>query len=311
MKILRLFALMIALPFFMSCEEEVVNEPQNIVEIASSDARFSTLVDALVKANLATTLEGTGPFTVFAPTNQAFQQLFTDLGVSGLSELSAEALRPILLYHVLGADVRSTDLSATYVSTLSPAPAGNTVSLKVDVSPSAKLNANVNITDTDIAASNGVIHVIDQVLLPPNVVELALNNENFSILVAALTRADLSADLVAVLSGEGPFTVFAPTNQAFVDLLDSNPSWNSLDDIDAATLEAVLTYHVLAGTNLSSDLISDGAQVTTVQGSTLTANVADGGVSLTDGQNGQSNVVIANVQGTNGVVHAIDRVLLP
>ncbi len=297
--------------FITGCkEDEVIDEPQSIVEIATSDEQFSTLVEALQKANLVSALEEDGPFTVFAPTNTAFDNLFTDLGVSGLDDLSAEALRPILLFHVLGVEAKSGSLATGYVPTLSTGANSRSVSLQVDLSSGVVVGGSSKVTTADVDATNGVIHIIDKVMLPPNVVDLALQNGAFSSLVAALTRSDLTFDFVGYLSEAGPYTVFAPTDAAFTALLDSNPAWNSLADIDAATLDAVLKYHVVAGTNFDSGSLSNGLSLTTAGGESFTANVEGSAVSLVD-PNGTSNVIIADVQGTNGVVHAIDRVLLP
>jgi len=280
-----------------------------IVETAQNDAQFSTLVDALVKADLVSTLN-TGNFTVFAPTNDAFDDLFTALGVSGLDDLSAEALTPILLYHVVGGVVKSTDLSDGYVGTASLGPNDQPIKLKVDLTNGVMLNRNSSVTTADVEATDGVIHIIDQVLLPPSVVGIATGNDDFSILVAALTRSDLTFDFVDFLSGTGPFTVFAPTNAAFQALLDGNPAWSSLDDIDTATLDAVLKYHVISGVNAESTSLVDGTEIATANGEMITINTTNG-VTVTDNNGGVANVDLADVQGTNGVVHVINRVILP
>ncbi len=176
-----------------------------IAEYASSDANFSILVQALAKADLVNVLNGTGNFTVFAPTNAAFTALFTELGISGIDALTKETLTPILLYHVLGTEAKSSMITTGYYSTLSPSQ-GSTLSLKVDVSSGVKLNKTTSVTAADVDVKNGVIHVIDKVLLPPTVVDLALTNDSFSILVQAVVKANL----VSALSASGPFTIFAP-----------------------------------------------------------------------------------------------------
>ena len=146
-------------------------------------------------------------------------------------------------------------------------------------------------------------------MLPPSVVQLALDNPIFSTLVAALTDTRHTTDFVGTLTGGGPFTVFAPTNDAFQALLDSNDDWNSLTDIDIATLASVLSYHVVAGANVQSDELVDGQTITAFSNGTLTIDL-DGGakVQTTSGQS--VPVAVADVQGTNGVVHAIGSVLL-
>ncbi|NJM94154.1 MAG: T9SS type A sorting domain-containing protein, partial [Cytophagales bacterium] len=165
----------------------------------------------------------------------------------------------------------------------------------------------INITATDVEAQNGVVHIIDRVLLPEllpaTVVDIATGDENFSTLVAALTREDLSTDFVEVLSGEGPFTVFAPTNAAFTALL-AELEVESLDDIDAETLEAVLLMHVVAGKVLSTELPSSAE--------TLFEEFIDfEGTVITDPNGREINITATDIEAQNGVVHVIDRVLLP
>ncbi|MGM0552090.1 MAG: fasciclin domain-containing protein, partial [Bacteroidota bacterium] len=276
--------------------DKVILPPQNIVDIASGDENFESLVAALTKAELVETLQGEGPFTVFAPTDAAFEQLLADLGLSGLDELTKEDLTPILLYHVLSGKVMSSDLTDGYVSSLSPgAEAGTNAAILIDAAL-AQLNGDITISTTDIEASNGVIHVIDKVMLPNDVVDLAINNSIFSSLVAALTKAEL----VETLQGEGPFTVFAPTDAAFTAFLDDQGV--TLDDLTKEDLVPILQYHVVSG-NVTSDELSNGP-VTTLNGD-VTISI-DGGVMVND-----ANVILADVQGTNGVVHAIDKVLVP
>jgi transforming growth factor-beta-induced protein len=286
---------------FSSCSKNDDNDnmvqPKSIVDIASADPNFSTLVAALTKADLVSALQGAGPFTVFAPTNAAFTSLFADLGVTGLDDLSSESLKPILLYHVLGVKVLSSGLTDGYVNTLSSGPDQTKISLEVN-KQNVKLNGSASITTADIPASNGVIHIIDKVLLPPTVVGLAIDNPAFSILVEAVVKADLAG----TLSGTGPFTVFAPTNAAF-EALFTDLGVSGIADLTKEQLIPILLYHVVSG-NVQSGQLTTG-DVSTLNGN-LSVNV---GSSVT--LNGTTHVVIANVQGTNGVVHAIDKVLLP
>jgi uncharacterized surface protein with fasciclin (FAS1) repeats len=299
---------------FTSCEDEVIVDPtptpMNIVETAVATDDLSTLVEALTQANLVSTLESDGPFTVFAPTNAAFQALLdSEPSWNSLSDIDNTVLANVLKFHVLAADVKAADLTDSYVTTLATGPNDEQVSLQIDVTGGVKLNGVATPTTTDIATTNGTVHIIDAVMLPPSVVNLALNNPAFSSLVAALTREDLTTDFVSILSGDGPFTVFAPTNAAFQALLDSNDDWSSLNDIPVATLEAVLTYHVVSGANVQSDELVDDAEVATL-GGTITIDLTDGAkIETTSGQS--VAVAIADVQGSNGVVHAVGEVLLP
>jgi transforming growth factor-beta-induced protein len=168
-----------------------------------------------------------------------------------------------------------------------------------------------NITAVDLDAQNGVVHVIDTVILsdmrPATVVDIATSNDDFSTLVAALTREDLTIDFVGVLTGEGPFTVFAPTNDAFAALLEELGA-ASLDDIDAATLEAVLQMHVLNGRVMSGDL-SEGLMAETLLGQDLTFSL-EGGATITDPNGRVSNITAVDLEAQNGVVHVIDTVIL-
>lgn len=292
---------LIGLFTFSSCNLDVEDdhgpEMQSIVEIASSNSSFSILVDALVKADLADALEGNGPFTVFAPTNDAFAALLEDLGVESLDDLSAETLKPILLYHVVSGIVLSSDLTDGYVATLSEGPEESSISLQVKTGE-VKLNSSSRVTAADVLARNGVIHVIDKVLLPPTVVDLAISNSEFSILVQAVVKAEL----VETLSGAGSFTVFAPTNAAFQKLF-ADLGVSGIADLTKEQLTPILLYHVVSGNVLSGELSTGNV-------STLNGDIAVN-VGSTVTINGSSKVVLTDVQGSNGVVHVIDEVLLP
>ncbi len=282
------------------CEKEEEMKPvadMTIAEYALSDNNFSILVQALSKAELVNVLNGTGNFTVFAPTNAAFTALFAELGVSGVDALSKEALTPILLYHVLGTEAKSSMITTGYYSTLSPAQ-GSFLSLKADVASGVKLNKTTNVTAADVDVKNGVIHVIDKVLLPPTVVDIALNNDTFSILVQAVVKADL----VNVLNGTGPFTIFAPTNAAF-EALFAALGVTGIADLTAAQLVPILTYHVVSGNVLSTQL--QAGNVETLNGSISVT------LSPAPAINTNSKIVAVDVQGSNGVIHVIDKVLLP
>jgi transforming growth factor-beta-induced protein len=191
---------------------------------------------------------------------------------------------------------------------LASGPNAEQIVLQVDVTGGVKFNGTASPVTTDIEASNGTIHIINEVMLPPNVVNLASNNGLFSTLVAALTRSDLTTDYVSVLTGDGPFTVFAPTNDAFQALLDSNPDWNSLNDIPVATLQAVLNYHVVSGANVQSDQLSDGQEVEALGGK-FTIEIGES-VRVMGGSS-NATIILTDAQGSNGVVHVIDTVLIP
>ncbi len=285
------------------CEKEKEEEMKavadmTIAEYASSNSNFSILVEALAKADLVNALNGDGNFTVFAPTNAAFTALFTELGISGIADLSKETLTPILLYHVLGTEAKSSMITSGYYSTLSPAQ-GSYLSLKVDASSGVKLNKNTSVTIADVDVKNGVIHAIDKVMFPPTVVDQAMDNDNFSILVQAVVKANLAG----ALSGTGPFTVFAPTNAAF-EALFATLGVSGIADLTAEQLTPILTYHVVSGNVLSTQL--SAGNVPTLNGEQLSITL-----SPAPAINGSTNIIATDIQGSNGVIHVIDKVLLP
>ena len=289
-----------------SCgDDDVVMEPaeetNTIVDIASADPQFSTLVSALQRADLVATLQGDGPFTVFAPTNDAF----TALGVD-LTTISDEALTEILLYHVLGAEVKSTDLAdgQTYASTAAATgPGGAALSMLVEKSGSGVIvNNTATVTTADVSADNGVIHIVSSVITPLDLVGHAQANSNFSSLVGALAGAP--GELVSVLQATGPYTVFAPVNSGFDAIADV------VATLTADQLASVLTYHVVSGANVLSTDLSNNMTVTAVNGQDFTVLIGDS-VQIQDAGGNTSDVIITDVQATNGVIHALSSVIIP
>ena len=270
-------------------------QPATIVDIAVSDGRFETLVTALGAAGLVETLQGEGPFTVFAPTDDAFAKLPDGTVESLLANIPA--LTDVLLYHVVPGAVMAAD-----VATLDSADTvqGDSVAIAVD-GGTVRING-AQVVIADIQASNGVIHVIDSVLLPPeepaSIVDIAVADGRFETLVAALGAAGLAE----TLQGDGSFTVFAPTDDAFAKLPDGTVE-SLLADIPALT--DVLFYHVVPGAVMAADVVSlDSAD--TVQGDSV-AIAVDGGTVRING----AQVVIADIEASNGVIHVIDSVLIP
>lgn len=282
----------------------------NIVNHATANADFSELVGALT-ANGNTTftdlLSDAGTdFTVFAPVNSAFGN-FTNPNNNDLNN--------ILANHVLaGTAALSSGLSNSYTTTAATNGDGDALSLYINTDNGVTLNGVSSVAAADVIATNGVIHAVDAVIDLPTVVTFATADAMFSPLVTALTAGTPGTDFVSVLSAEGPFTVFAPADTAFQALLDSNPDWNEVTDIDEALLTSVLQHHVLEGNIRSGDL-SDGIMVPTLEGDEITINVpgAEGAIaSITDGAgNSGIGVVAVDVQANNGVVHVIGQVLIP
>ncbi|MFD1163064.1 fasciclin domain-containing protein [Hwangdonia seohaensis] len=301
-----------------SCSDDddpiVVKQPETIAELAMATPDLSNLVAALQRADLVTTLNGSGQFTVFAPSNVAFSKFLTDNGFASLDDVPVDVLKQVLLNHVISGEVKSGDLTTGYGETLATeASSDNNLSIYINTNAGVKLNGVSDVVTADIDATNGVIHIVDNVIGLPNIVDFALADDTFSILVSALTRSDLTFDYVTTLStsngtAPAPFTVFAPTNDAFVSLL-SELGVSSLDDIDEPTLKATLDLHAVAGANVLASTLTDNMTVTTLGGD-ITANVT-GGATLTDSNGRVSNIVVTDVQAVNGVIHVIDKVVLP
>ena len=274
--------------------------PMSVVDNAIANPMFSSLVAAVVKANLVAPLsDNSKTYTLFAPTDEAFSALLSELKLT-LDDVSGDALAPILLYHVLSGYIPAASVTAGYFPTLNTAFDKN-VSLQIATTGGVLLNNSSKVIATDVVATNGIIHVIDKVLLPPSVVDIALQNSNFSTLVAALVKADL----VGTLSNGSPFTVFAPTNDAFAALFTAL----KISGVDALTKEQltpILLAHVVSG-NIQSGSLSSGLVPTYNDAKSLNVVVSGGAVTI----DGSVHVVKADIQGSNGVVHVIDKVIIP
>ncbi len=265
---------------------------------------FYNLTMALIKTDLLKVV-AKNQLTVLAPTDEAFQALFNQLGVKGIRDIPADQLKPILLYHVIQGKVWSSQLKNGFTRTLN----GSAVEVKLG---NGVMFNDATVLFANIRALNGVIHVIDKVLLPPSqsLVDIAAGNPAFSILVQAVKFAELDG----VLATGGPFTVFAPTNDAFVALLnelgyaDLNALIGALGK-DGVT--QVLLYHVVNDRVYSSDLPAGPLQVTTLQDGKFTIDASM--LKITDARDRVSGLVpsLLNLQANNGVIHVIDRVILP
>lgn len=277
-----------------------------ILEPAYFNNNFTTLVEAVVKADLVGAILNSPALTIFAPTNDAF----SNAGIN-VSDTDVQTLTSVLTYHVVGAKVMSTQIPRE-AETLN----GNMLYFSL-VSSGNFINGNTQITAVDIESGNGVVHVLSDVLLPPsgNIVETAIElsgSGEFTSLIAALSRTanEGTADqnLIEVLSGQGPFTVFAPTNAAFQAVLDSNDDWNTLNDIPLETLIAVLTYHVVPARAFDKDLeqaVSPAGELPTANGQNLKFDLNNLMINST------SKITGVNYNTTNGVIHVIDNVLIP
>ena len=309
--------LFISLTTLQSCnnnDDDNVEDVSTIVNLAVDSADLTSLVAALDRANLVSALNGEGPFTVLAPTNDAFAAFLSANNFNSLEDVPVDILTKVLLNHVISGSLISTDLSTGYANTLATSAASQTpLSIYVDTSNGVRFNGVSSVSAADILAVNGVIHKVDAVIGLPNIVTFATADPNFSTLVSALTRSDLTTDFVGVLSTDSatapaPFTVFAPINDAFNRLL-IELDLASLSEIDEPTLDIVLKYHVVGGANVLDSNLTDNLTVSTLSGD-ITADIT-GGARLTDPTGRVSDIIATNVQANNGVIHAINKVILP
>lgn len=452
----KVFSIALTLSF-MACSDDdnggtmIEQESTTVVDLAIASDDLGILVEALTSANLVATLQGDGPFTVFAPTDEAFSAFLTANNFASLDDIPSEVLTQVLLNHVVSGKNLSTDLTTAYITSLSTSGAGGrNLSLYIDTTAGVTINGVSNVSIPDVEADNGVVHIVDGVIGLPNIVDHAVANDNltslvgaltangntsftdllsstdsdftvfapvnlafsaftnpnnndinsvlanhvipgtaafssdlansyvttaatnvdgdglsqyinvdngvtingasevivaditatngvihavnavidlptvvtfatadatFGPLVAALTEGTPSTDFVSVLNGEGPFTVFAPSDVAFQALLDSNESWTTVADIDEVLLTSVLQHHVLAGVNVRAEDLTDGISPQTLEGDAITINLPGTGDNIADITDGAGNtgigVIVVNVQANNGVVHVVDTVLIP
>jgi len=282
----------------MTMPVAMADSSEDIPTNATNTGVHDTLVDALVQADLVSTLQGDGPFTVFAPTDQAFTDAGIDLSTFDTDEELA-VLTDILLYHVYTA-------GAVYAADVTD---GLTVAMangddaSFTVTDGTVMIGDATVTTADVMASNGVIHVIDKILMPPadlvDIAAVAMSTGMHDSLVAALVKADL----VSTVQGDGPFTVFAPTDQAFTDAGIDLDSFTTDEEI--AALTNILLYHVYSGAVNAAD-VTDGLAVQMVNGDYAQFTVTEGTVMIED-----ATVTAADVMASNGVIHVIDKVLMP
>ncbi|MFS4494023.1 fasciclin domain-containing protein [Maribacter sp. 2308TA10-17] len=309
---LKSLVYLVSIIFISSCSNDDNNGPvtgpadgmpdvemSDIADLAIATDDLTSLVAALTRAELVDTVKGTGPFTVFAPTNDAFATFLDENGFATLEDVPVDVLEQVLLNHVVAGKNLSSALTTTYISSSSTAGVdGKALSLFVDTSSGVKING-ATVSTADVEASNGVVHIVDKVIGLPTIVDHAINNPALSELVGALT-ADGNTTFTDLLSdAEGKFTVLAPVNDGFAAFMNPNSS----------DINNVLSNHVIAGAALAAADLSNSYANTAAKNSdddALSIYInTDDGVKF----NGASAVAIADIVATNGIVHAVDQVI--
>ena len=266
---------------------------KDIVDTAVSAGSFTILAKALTEAELVGALKGDGPFTVFAPTDEAFKKLPKGTLETLLKPENRDMLVGILTYHVVPGEYKAGKVLSSKTLTTLNGQRADIAGGDID---------NATIVKTDIECSNGIIHVIDEVILPESdsILEIATSAGSFNTLAAALE----AADLIDALSGEGPFTVFAPTDEAFAALPDGTLDM-LLKPENKDKLRSILLYHVVEG-RVYADQAIEAEKAATLQGGKVKITKSWGNVKIND-----AKVVNADIEASNGVIHVIDRVILP
>lgn len=292
-----------------ACKDDEMDTPsQTVTDIVLANSDFTILRAAVEHAGLADALRG-GTLTVFAPTNAAFQASgFAD--AAAIRALPAATVKTVLEYHVLGSTVAASQIAVGTNAAVSTLAGINVFVSKPTASSGVSVN-NARVVTADVRADNGVIHIIDRVLLPPtlNLLQVAQGNPSFTYLVAAATRAATSNPTVvaALTSTTDAYTVFAPTNDAFIAA--GFPTIAAIQAANPATLAAIILYHVVPGRAFSPILAT--GNVAAASGGQLAVSISNGVTVTGRGNTQASRVVTADIVATNGVVHVIDRVLLP
>ncbi|WP_264509267.1 fasciclin domain-containing protein [Flavobacterium sp. N1719] len=310
-----------------SSDDNNTTTDNSIAGIASRTSNLSTLVSALNKTGLTATLSGSGTFTVFAPTNDAFNAFLTANGFANLDAVPVPVLKNILLNHVIGTEIPSSALpAATYASTLSPInTTANAPTISMFVQKSGNVvtinggpaNKGTTVATADIDATNGVIHVVNDVIAIPTLVNHVVANPDFDTLQAVVTSTsgafgDQSAVLSALngITAAAPATLFAPNNAAFTAATTGS---GFAVGATAAQVTKVLQYHVTGAGNVRSNQLTNNQSVPmiTSPAQNTTVVLGSGTVDIKDTANNLSRVFQADIQCSNGVIHGVQRVLQP
>ena len=291
---------------------DVITPSNTIADFVAGNPDYSSLGAALEVTGLDATLDGTANFTVFAPNNAAFNSFLSNNGFNSLDEVPEDVLTEILLNHVQEGEIMSSALSTGYIESMATGMASDQpLSLYINTDDGVTINGVSSVTTPDVEVDNGIIHAVDAVIGLPDVTTFATADPNFDILVQALT-ADESFTFVETLmmsEDPAPFTVFAPTNTAFTNVLDEL-ELAGLNDIPADLLSSILSYHVVAGSNVRAEDLTDQMMVETLETGSFTINLGEN-VTITDENGRTATIVATNVQANNGVIHALDTVILP
>ena len=300
----------------VSCsDDDGNNDPDNSLLVeAQSRTNLTTFVEALERADLDGTLDGSTELTVFAPTNTAFVQFMGENGYATLNDIPVEVLRELLLNHTMTGSIETSEMVTGFRKTMAKGAASNTnfLDMYMDASSGYKINGTSTIITPNVHANNGILHLVDKVIAMPSIMTFVKAHGDLDTLESAL---GLHADMgfVATLEADGanaPYTLFAPTDEAFASYLTEIdlPGLNSILYDDLST---TLQYHVGTGANSLSSGFTNNQSFETMSGQNFTITLTGGGKKITDVNSRVSNLVKTDIQAYNGVIHLVDKVLMP
>lgn len=302
-----------------SCDDvgdNQIDSNNSVYDFTESNADLSILNAALIRTSLDFTLDNQGEYTLFAPSNTAFNQYFTANGYADVDAVPIPELRALLFYHILTAEILTISMNNGYVKTLAKDEEIEFLDLYINTTSPILLNGTSRIIEEDFEVANGVVHIIDIVLELPTINSLIAANPEYSNLNTALVQTGLFTTLSSSdNSMNAPFTIFAPTDDAFQALVDLDPTdnLNSIADIlNLTNLTDILLYHIIGSERLRSDDFTDGLLLDPLAAGMeeLLFNTTDGTI-ITDGQMQSINVTNTNITAVNGIIHSIDLVMRP
>ncbi|GAA4052434.1 fasciclin domain-containing protein [Flavobacterium chungnamense] len=297
--------------FFVNCsqEDDINAQKLSISNFVQAQTNLTTLGIALERTNLLATLNGDTKYTLFAPTNEAFDSFLLDNGFANINAVPTTTLREILLNHVVTQVKTANDLPYTgYLKTLAVGNVSdNNLSLFINKTNGVVLNGISEVTAANNNVSNGIVHVVDAVIGLPTIVTHVSANPNFNSLSSLLTTTG-QPDYLTTLSGSGSFTLFAPYNTALTALNNELPG--GVAALSSAQLTKILNYHVVSGNYLASDL-SEGQVLSTLETPQSIKVLLSTGPKLKDANNRNCSIIITDIQCTNGVIHVLSQALRP
>ncbi len=296
-----------------SCEEDTPQVPEgpNLLEVIQNRSDLTILNEAITQSNFGPTLQS-GQYTFFAPSDEAFEAYFSANGISSISDITSSNISRLLLNHTVQSELRESQLIDGYQNTLLlGGGSGNSVRIFFNLGSGFGINNEATIDESDIEATNGFVHIVNEVIPLPDVVDHITYNPTFTTFLEGIQRSDLSFNFMDTLRSDGPFTLFIPTNEAFESFFAANSSGDDIQSLPSDELEDLLRYHILRGVNRFSSFQEETfTSETWLEGMPINVAFFEDVGFLVDLKQRVYDIELVNIQGTNGVIHIIDKVLV-